>query len=487
MAAPDYQWFVQHWQDSAHVQLLDGYGRDAFIQRVRQRADDVGRTDHHTLIGHCLYRALYEPQRFGAMTTILDDIQAPAARVPQPVAGRPIDGPLRFDRRAACDDAGAFPALGFSAFWLPWAFEHNFDQFERFCEYAAGAGATYVRWFGSHDWSGGTNPRTHPRYWDLMEKTIQGLAEYRLRSQITLATRRHLIDDLFSFARGWHAIVARHMDKVILVEMVNEADHADNGWSVEDLHTLGYNFRDSPARYALTAPLGGPFVEMAETSTAHYQHPMGYTVDNDVRTFHFARKNTTAEGDWRPIRQPWHARFLPSSMAVINNEPRKWATTREQSVEWAAVAPIVSWIAGCGCHCHHDQVGVFNNQGHYPDVEGATQLAQVWGSVLPLLPGDLANWSPCRVGETPERHPFPRLIDHHWPFENIRHGVSRAFAAVRDTRFVMALTGVRDHVPLDDVQPDPFQVYSLLTGACVYDGCGPVTLRDAQAFLVVRL
>ena len=51
----------------------------------------------------------------------------------------------------------------------------------------------------------------------------------------------------------------------------------------------------------------------------------------------------------------------------------------------------------------------------------------------------------------------------------------------------MALTGVRDHVPLDDVQPDPFQVYSLLTGACVYDGCGPVTLRDAQAFLVVRL
>ena len=484
MSRPDYEWFVQYWHDSAHVQLLDGGARDAFIQRVRSRADALGRTDHHTLVGHCLYRALYESDRFAAMTTIINEIQAPAAS-PQTLpeaAGRPITGTLGFDGRAACDNAGAFPALGFSAFWLPWALEHNLDQFDRFAEYALRAGATYVRWFGSHDWSGGTNPRTHPQYWDLMEKTIQALAEYRLRSQITLATRRHLIDDVPAFATRWASLVARHTDKVILVEMVNEADHSDNGWPVDDLRTMGEAFRGSTVRYALTAPLGGAFVDIAERSMIYYEEH-----DNRVRTFHFARRNDTAEGDWRAIRQPWHSRFLSGSLAVINNEPQRFDRTNDRLVEWAAVAPLVSWISGCAAHCHHDEVGVFNNRGHYPDVDGATQLARVWASVLPLLPGDLAKWSRCRVGETSMRHPFPQLHDHHWSFQDISHGVSRAFATVRDIRFVMALAGVRDYVPLDDVQANPYQVYSLLTGECVYDGRGPVTLRGAQAFLVVRL
>ena len=101
------------------------------------------------------------------------------------------------------------------------------------------------------------------------------------------------------------------------------------------------------------------------------------------------------------------------------------------------------------------------------------------------MPDDLANWIPVRVGEIHEEHPFPDLIHHHWPFANLDHGVSRAFATIRGNRFVMALTGVRDHVPLNDERPQPYRVYSLATGEQVYEGHGPVTLRGAQAYLVL--
>ena len=483
MRHPDYDWFIHHWRDSAHVELIDAY---KFIGRVRRRAEAVGRSDVETVIGQALYRALYEPDRFGAMTTILNAIQ-PTPTIPDvlptSMTGRPLDGPLTPDGRALRDSGGHFPALGLSAFWMPWSLAHNVDHLDRFAEYALSCGATYVRWFGNHDWAGGTSIRV-PNYWDLMRKTIEALAEYNLRSLITLATRSHLIDEPVSYARTWADVVYDDRDRVIACEMVNEADHGDNDWNLDDLHAMTQAFQERAAiRTVVTAPLGGTFEDMIAATDRYYGNVPGAKIDHGLRTFHFARRNNTDEGDWRAIRQPWHSRFMHAF--VINNEPQRWDKTITHSVEWAAVAPIVSWIAGCGMHCHHDVVGVFNDRGHYADQDGATQLATVWSRVLPLLPDDLANWVPCRVGEIHEEHPFPDLIHHHWPFANLDHGVSRAFATIRGNRFVMALTGVRDHVPLNDERPQPYRVYSLATGEQVYEGHGPVTLRGAQAYLVL--
>ena len=159
MRHPDYDWFIHNWRDSAQVELLDRY---KFIGRVRRRAEAVGRTDVETLIGQALYRALYEPDRFGAMTTILEAIQPTppiADTLPSAITGRPLNGPLQCDKRALRDTRGQFPALGLSAFWLPWSLDHNVDHLDRFAEYALSCGATYVRWFGNHDWAGGTSIR----------------------------------------------------------------------------------------------------------------------------------------------------------------------------------------------------------------------------------------------------------------------------------------------------------------------------------------
>jgi hypothetical protein len=101
------------------------------------------------------------------------------------------------------------------------------------------------------------------------------------------------------------------------------------------------------------------------------------------------------------------------------------------------------------------------------------------------VPGDIAKWHRTRVGDNGP-HPYPSLIDQHWSFENINHGVSRAFAAVNGDRFVMSLTGVKNKVSLNETHKN-IDVVSLKDGETVYSGTGPITLYEGRgsAYLVI--
>ena len=485
MKPPDYDWFVKHWPDSAQVQLLDSDAVFAFKRKVEQRAEEVGRGDAETLVGHCLYRALYEADRFGATTTILDAIAPPTFKTGHL-------SPVHLEGRAVADATGTFPSLGISAFWAPWAFNHDRDRFDRLCDFAAINQIDYVRWFGAHDWPGGTDPG-EANYADTVALTIEALAEFGVRSQITLATRRHMINDVFDFGKLWGEIVTHHREAVILVEMVNEWNHADNGWADDDVRRMadGYAYATTEAHvpFALSGAAGATWADkLADTDRLYDRH--SYMLRSPVRTAHFPRAEKS-EGPWRFVRQPWHAKDWPF---CVNNEPQRWDKCSDgsrggRSVEVAAASPIVAWICNCGMSCHHDAPGVIPSAGHYD--ENTEIVGHVWNRVLPELPRNLANWRPTRVGGAwnGPAHPFPSLEHQQWTDagNDSGRGVSRSFAAVADRgRFVMALIGVRQSVTLEEHQDHAYRVYSLRHGEQVYAGQGPnVTLRGSDAFVVV--
>lgn len=484
MTKPDYAWWVQHaHEDSACLQLLTGY--ETFKTRVLERAHATGRTDLTTLVNHCTYRAMFEQDRFGSMTTILDDIHP----IPVSTGGRPLRGTLTTEFHALRDAEGTFPAVGASAFWAPWATRHNPAQLERMAQWAKDAGMTYVRWFGAHDWSGGVSLTT-PNYFDLMHDTIDALAAHNLRSAITLFTRRHMIQNPAQSAKEWASVINAHRDAVCLVEICNEWNHSHNGWTDEDVQTAGHALLEHcNAPVAFSAPA-------AETwDTMHARLGDLYTnTAATATTIHFPRRDDTHERAWRWVRQPWHARFLQGCPAFrVDNEHQSWNKSASgKSVSTAAAALCIALIAGCGMTAHHDEFGVWNLRGEYQHDVPSQQLQQVLHTVIPSLPTNLPNWQPVRVGDGGGPHPFPCLLDQHWSFDgDLDHGVSRAFAAVQpnnhpDRHFAMVLSGVKNYVRLRTVQPRTFQVTSLEDGSTIYRGVGPVRLShaDGKAFYV---
>ena len=482
MQSPAYDWWIAHAHEDSAFLLLTEYP-DVFEQAVNSRLVQVGRPPSQGVINQAKWRAIWEQDRYGSLSSILQSIQ------PLPsTTHRPLNGPIRLDDRAFRDDTGPFPMVGVSAFWAPWAVRNNRGQFDRFTEWAVGAGITCVRWFGSHDWAGGTDVQA-PNYFALMERTIELLAERGLRSEVTCFTRRHIVSDPDYFVREWADLVKSHPDKVACVEIANEWNHSDNGWDGDEVRRLGEVFLERcNTPLALSAPAAPDWETLQGRLTDLYRNGAA-----TVTTIHFPRRDNTNEGPWRWVRQPWHAKHsvegCPSP--VIDNEHQRWDRSYSgRCVEVAAAAPLTAFISGCALSSHHDVYGVFNDCGEYNHGDPNKQLKQVLSKVVPFVPADIANWQSTRVGHGGGPHPFPGLLDQHWTFEPYpSHGVSRSFAAVRGDQFAMALNGLRGHLNLDDVQPSPYRVLSLATGDEIYEGTGPVRLNstDGTAFFVVTI
>ena len=146
MTKPDYAWWVQHAHtDSACLQLITDY--ETFKSRVLRRAAKVGRTDLTTLLNHCSYRAVFEQDRFGSMSAILDDIRPLKA----PSVGRPLDSPIGLAGKCLADSQGEFYGLGLSVFWAPWAVRHHPALLENTAAWATSCGMNYIRWMGAHN------------------------------------------------------------------------------------------------------------------------------------------------------------------------------------------------------------------------------------------------------------------------------------------------------------------------------------------------
>ena len=481
MKKPDYEWWIKHSHtDSAFLLVCeDPY---LFEQAVKSRLTEVGRPEDQGIINQALWRAIHEQDRFGSMASILAAIQ-PIPEGPEP---RPFWGNLRTDRRAIRDDHGPFPMVGLSAFWAPYAVQHDTKEIDTLAEYAVGCGMTYVRWFGAHDWPGGVNPKTTPNYFSLMDKTIKALGERGLRSEITLFTRHHMIDDPNEMAKEWAEVVNDNRNKVCLVEIVNEWNHSHNDWADNEVREAGVIFKEHcGAPTALSAPSAATWQDMEERL-----HHLYARSPADVTTIHFPRRSDTAEGEWRWVRQPWHARHKIGSCPAltVDNEHKRWDKSGD-NVAVAASAPITAFIAGCAMSTHHDIYGVHIDRGPYVQHPKAGQLMKVLSTVIPLLPDDLPNWESCRVGAGGGPHPFPNLLQQHWSFEDIDEGVSRAFAAVQGDKFAMTLTGVKGGVTLHEVQAKPYRVISLENGETIAETNGPIRLSaaDGEAFYVATI
>lgn len=466
MKKPEYEWWVQHAHtDSAFLFLMEE--PDLFAQQVLSRLDKVGRGSEseqskQEVVNQAMWRAIHEQDRFGAMTSILEDIQAPS-RSMRPV----VPGSLHLDRAGTLfDSSGMFLGLGVSAFWLPWAFEHNRDQFTRFCEWAH-TSFTYVRWFGCHDWDGGTPaPQRYPggyhAYFSLMEEVIKELARHNLRSFITLYTRRSMFersDDAISASYQWGHLVNRHLDKVVGVEIVNESSHPDNGWNTGAVRQLSHTFMDVCPHVGISA-VSAPVAQNWEET--EYQLRDLYTGSKaNAVTVHFSRKRTS-ESPWRWVRQPWHLRSRfktddelgrgSNEFFTVDNEPQRWdKSVGGRDVSVALAAPLVSWLCGSTLTCHHDSYGVHADRGEYCQDASSNLVKDALAELVPHIPPDLPSWTPTRVGLEGVWFPHPELLSQHWTFEDDQsNGVSRSYAAFKGNKWVMVLTGVRGHVQLKD-------------------------------------
>ena len=479
MKIPDYEWWIAHaHEDSAYLTLLKSH--EYFVHLVTQRATTLQRPDVQGVVNQATYRALFEQHRFGSMAAILEGITPVAPAPPDTTTRhRPLRGRLRPDHKAIRDDTGPLPLVGVSAFWVPWAFRYDRARLGDFLSWAQEAGFGYVRWFGAHDWAGGTTPSEVSNYYEVMAHCLEYLAQHGLRSEVTLFSRRAMIPDPVEAAREWGRVVEAHRAQVCLVEIANEWNHADNGWTTREVRDAGEAFRAiSGAPLAYSAAAGATWHHDKEPATSDlYRNGLA-----DACTVHLPRRQDTNERAWRWVRQAWHTRHIADAPTIrVDNEHQRWDKSTPvgtRQVAEAVASLLNALVSGCAMTCHHDSYGVHNNHGSYHGCGASAELQQTLRRIVPVLPGDLPNWQPTRVGVGGGPHPFPGLLDQHWTFApGPQPGVSRAFAAVRDDRFVMVLSGVRGSVTVDQYAK-PYVVQCCTTGEQVYAGHGPVTLHD---------
>lgn len=481
MKKPDYNWWIENAHTDSSLLLLMS---DEFLfdQAIQHRCGLVGRTDVQGVINQAKYRAMFEQDRFGSMSSIVNAITAPVSLS----SGRPINGEIRVDGRSFRDNVGHWPVASISAFWIPWALKNDLGRLERLAEYASSSGFSAVRWFSSHNWHGGLDPRSTPNYWDIIHRSVEKLAEFGLRSEITLFTRRFLIHDVKEHAKEIGLLAQSSRENIALIEIANEFNHSHNKVGKDDTRLAAESVREhcSGVPLALSAPASHSWEDMKSELSELYTGSAA-----NCTTIHFPRKAPLGgEEDWRWVRQPWHSRFpiagCPETM--IDNEHQKWskAIGGRCDVAVPVSAVLTAFVAGCGFSNHHDESGVFPVE-EYHQVENAQLLQSTFSRVLKLLPGDIAKWTRTRVGDGGP-HPYPSLEAQHWTFNDIDSGVSRAFAAVNGNQFVMTLTGVRNKVTLNEEHSEVTAV-SLRTGETVHTGNGSVTLTEGQgsAFLVI--
>ena len=488
MNKPDYDWWVKNaHSDSAFLLLMDD--ADLFEQAICSRLKEVDRPFDQGVVNQAMWRAIHEQDRYGSLSSILADIKELPSSAPN---GR--FGHVRGHRSGFADADGPFLALGLSAFWVPWAVKNGRDDLlDDIAKWAAKAGASYVRWFGMHDWAGGVDPTNAniTNYDGLMREAITELANRGLRSQITLYTRRSMgNEDLFQeWTRDWVPIITDHMDNIHMIEICNEWNHSHNNWTDEEVQRLGHILHsETRAMLALSAPVSGDGWDSIKDRLSHLYS--GFNSFKVVTPLHMPRRDNTGEGPWRWVRQPWHMKegIANCGCPYVDNEHQRWDKSRPQGsriVSVAAAAPIISWICGCGGSTHHDVYGVYPPDilSGYSKDENSWKLAEVLGKVIPKLPRQLPSWTPSRVGEdwSGVEHPFPELLDQHWSFNSdLDDGVSRAFAALDPSdhkRYVVCLTGVLGTIKLKH-KDRSFHIYSLSTGKEIYHGPGAIAFRD---------
>ena len=94
MQPPAYDWWIAHAHADSAFLLLTEYP-DVFEQAVTSRLVQLGRPADQGVLNQAKWRAIWEQDRYGSLSSVLEAIQ------PLPnTTYRPLTGPLRLDHRA---------------------------------------------------------------------------------------------------------------------------------------------------------------------------------------------------------------------------------------------------------------------------------------------------------------------------------------------------------------------------------------------------
>jgi hypothetical protein len=395
-------------------------------------------------------------------------------------------GVVRLSGSTFVDDGGAFNAVGASLFWATWGYKYNREKLERNLAAIAEAGFDYIRVLGVVGCSGpglsacGSSQadawegKEADWRWSDYDDVIAGLTDlaydqYGLRIEWTLIgdgqyniparnDRFNLVDRFLAMSRG-------REQKIIHFEIANEA--YQNGFGgdsgAQQLRELSRYMKDRSDNLIASSAPG----DTCEEGLLFYQDGVA-----DLATWHFSRHIATADGRWRPVRQPWGYKDCPGlPAAAANNEPigpGSSVNSERDPLKLAAHA-VVTYIAKLPAYVFHSRVGV--GIGERDGYHGNQDIWEMSGynafvALKSYLPQDLTSW--FQQNHYWDGHPFRTygngVLNQMWPDVNGSDGVVRHYGTVQGDRFVTILVGIRNFVELEPKSDVEFDVLDPVTG-----------------------
>jgi hypothetical protein len=356
------------------------------------------------------------------------------------------------------DDGGPFNPLGATLFWALWGERHDTARLEANLSILAAAGVDYVRilgMVGAASWEDRIIDPRAPDYGDVADRLLRRLARHGLRAQVTVFADAQVMmpaaADRRAFADAWVARANRNRDRVFALEVANEG--WQNGFEPDEMRGLGRRMADATAvPVALSSAPDGP----GEWCRLY----SGSGVD--FATVHYDRDISGADGQWRPVWQPWgYPGAFDGSAATpapewacpgrlppvaANNEPIGpfSSVAEDRDPVRLALAYVTTFVSGNGAHVFHASPGVRGGGA----VDVARGRAASYGDLNPailaslsamrrLLPPGLAGWR--RHDAQSEAMPFAGFAE-----AIVRGDLLRAFAATSpDGELVAVLLGIR--------------------------------------------
>ena len=384
-------------------------------------------------------------------------------------------GPVRLDDGVLVDDDGPFNALGTTLMWGAWAYKFDRPRLDTNLAAIADAGFDYVRLLGV------VGDPDNPDYWDGREidwrwpdyaEVIAGLTDlaydrYGLRVQWTLIGDGQIAipheQDRYALADGFLAMAAGREQKIILLEVANEA--WQNGFAGDDgvaqLRALTVYLRDrTDILVAASAPQGHECDD--------YQRIYGGGVA-DIATIHFDRNVRLRDGHWRPVRQPWELAYCEGMPPGSNNEPiGPGASVAEEADPLKLVsAAIATYVCNLPMYVYHTSAGV-RGDAHIFDMPGF----HAFGALRTILPPDLVGWSRRNAHWDNSsfvvyaEDPAGEHADTMWPdLRDATSGTVRAYGDVNGDEFLVFVFGILNRVLMEPRRAMRFEVIDPITGA----------------------
>jgi hypothetical protein len=389
-------------------------------------------------------------------------------------------GLVKLDKNSLSDDQGHFNALGTTMFWAAWAYKNDKAKLEANLDFLAKNGFDYIRALGvvgdyekADYWDG----REIDWHWPDYAQVIAGLTDlaydkYGLRVEWTLigdgqvnipktADRYALVDTFLAMSKG-------REQKIIHFEIANES--WQNGFSgdsgLAELRALSKYMKD---KTDILVAASAPWSNECSEVKAVYAGAVA-----DLATLHFDRDISKADGNWRPVRQPWEHAYCQGEGVPVgsNNEPigPGSSVSTENDPDKLVAAAITTYVANIPLYVFHTKAGVRGDLNIW-EMAGAKSFLPM--KQAKLVPDDLASWS--RKNAHWSDAPFVvyagengKLTPGAWTdVSKPESGVVRSYGDVKGNDFFVYPIGILNKVVMEPRKAMTFDVIDPMTAKVV--------------------